>query len=351
MNAESSISWNQEEYATFGNVPMVARHRYHERSLFDEPELIKLLDHYPRNWLQVFTMGEDPCQPEDWGCVDIAEGTTGEQLWRAVENGRLWLNITHIEEFNTDYAQLVEGMYKHLGKQCPHLQNPKANYSTLLISSPGAQVYYHVDAEPNMLWHMRGQKRVWIYPAMDTRLVPQELLEDIYAGEIDENLPFDPTFDDYADEFLLSPGDVASWPHNGPHRIVNQDMNVSLATSYYTPIIYKRQYVQLANRFVLRNLGVKSRSMAEDGPLPALKRFTYRAANKLRPFARRDRSASYITDLQVDPDSPLGIRKLKEARPASFSQLAQATTHKQEASSAQATTHKQKASSARGTHG
>ena len=332
MNEEPSIAWTRKEYATFGKVPMVSKHRYHERSLFDKPELIALLDNYPRKWLQAFTMGEDPCQPADWGCVDIANGTTGEQLWRAVENGRLWLNITHIEEYCDDYAQLIMGMYEHLGKHCPHLQNPKANYSTLLISSPGAQVYYHVDAEPNMLWHLRGQKRVWIYPAMDTRLVPQELLEDIYAGEIDENLPFDPAFDNYADEYLLSPGDVASWPHNGPHRIVNQDMNVSLATSYSTPIIYKRQYVQLANRFVLRGLGVKSRSMAENGPLPALKRFTYRAANKLRPFPRRDRSATYITNLQVDPDSPLGIRKLDEAQPASFSRLAQASTQQQEVS-------------------
>lgn len=326
MNAKLPIDWSQSEYDTFGTVPMVSKHLYHERSWFDKPELISLLDDYPRKWLQAFTMGEDPCDASEWSCVDIAKDTSGEDLWRAVENGRLWLNITHVEEFNDDYAQLVNEMYDHLGEKCPHLQNPKANYSTLLISSPGAQVYYHLDAEPNMLWHLRGQKRVWIYPAMDTRLVPQNLLEDIYAGEIDENLPFDPSFDDYAEEFLLSPGDVASWPHNGPHRIVNEDMNVSLATSYNTPAIYKRQYVQLANRFVLRDLGIKSRSMEEDGAIPALKRFTFRAANKLRPFPRRDRSASYITDLQIDPDSPLGIRKLDKPRPASFSQLAQAAS-------------------------
>lgn len=298
---------------------MVSQHGYHERAMFDKPQLVSLLDAYPRRWLQAFTMGDDPCNASDWSCVDIAEGTNGEELWQAVSNGRLWLNITHVEEFNEDYAQLVKGMYEHLDQHCAHLQNPKANYSTLLISSPGAQVYYHLDAEPNMLWHLRGQKRVWIYPAMDTDLVPQELLEDIYAGEIDENLPFDISFDERAQEFLLSPGDVASWPHNGPHRIVNQDMNVSLATSYYTPTIYKRQYVQLANRFVLRNLGIKSRSMAEDGAVPALKRFTYRAVNKVKPFSRRDRSASYITDWQIDPQSPNGLRKLAKPIAASFS--------------------------------
>ena len=323
MNETPPIAWSDDEYQQFGTIPQVSRHSYHERSWFDKPELISLLDQYPRKWLQAFTMGEDPCQPGDWGCVDIAPETSGADMWRAVEHGRIWLNITHIEEFNDDYAQLVKGMYEHLGEKCPHLQNPRSDYSTLLISSPGAQVYYHLDAEPNMLWHLRGEKQVWIYPAMDTRLVPQELLEDIYAGEIDENLPFNKSFDELAQSYLLKPGDVASWPHNGPHRIVNRDMNVSLATSYFTPAIYKRRYTQLANRFVLRQLGVSERSMEEDGPLPALKRFTYRAINKIKPFKRRDRSATYITDLQIDPDSPLGIRKLDKPRPASFSHLAQ----------------------------
>jgi len=322
MREKNPIDWTKEDYAKFGDVPMVNKHEYHQRSLFDKVQLVELLDNYPRKWLQAFTMGEDSCRPEEWSCVDIAANTDGESLWRAVETGRLWLNITHIEEVSQEYKHLIEGMYKHLNENCPHLQNPVANYSTLLISSPGAQVYYHLDAEPNMLWHMRGQKKLWVYPAMDTELVPQNLLEDIYAGEIDENLPYDKSFDKYAEEFLLNPGDVASWPHNGPHRLQNVDMNVSLATSYYTPLIYKRQYVQLANRFVLRNMGVKKRSMAEDGAMPALKRFTYRAVNKVKPFPRKDRAATYITNLQVDPDSKLGIRKLDDSILASFARKA-----------------------------
>lgn len=322
MREKDPINWTREDYAKFGDVPMVNKHEYHQRTLFDKEELIPLLDSFPRKWLQAFTMGDDPCRPDQWSCVDIAANTDGADLWRAVETGRLWLNVTHIEEFSEEYKILIDGMYQHLNENCPHLQNPVANYSTLLISSPGAQVYYHLDAEPNMLWHMRGQKRLWVYPAMDTDLVPQNLLEDIYAGEIDENLPYNSSFDKFSEEFLLTPGDVASWPHNGPHRLQNIDMNVSLATSYYTPLIYKRQYVQLANRFVLREMGMENRSMAEDGAVPALKRFTYRAVNKIKPFPRKDRAATYITNLQVDPESELGIRKLDEAILASFARKA-----------------------------
>lgn len=313
------FNWSSEEYASFGLVAQVSRHAYHESPQFDDAALIELLDRYPRKWLQAFTMGDDPCDSSDWKCVDIDPSSSGQDLWDAAKNGRLWFNLTNIEKHSEEFKSLIDSMYAHLGEQCPHLKSPSSAYSTLLISSPKAQVYYHLDAEPNMLWHMRGQKKIWIYPEMDTRFVPQDLLEDIYAGEIDENIPYDPAFDNDAEEYLLTPGDVASWPHNGPHRIVNIDMNVSLATSYYTPTVYKREYVQLANRFVLRGLGIKARGMQEDGVLPAIKRFTFRAINKIKPFKRTDRAASYITDLQVDPNAELGLRNLPEERLASFS--------------------------------
>lgn len=318
------IQWTEAQYASFGLVNQISPHRYHESSLFDEPELIEVLDAHPRRRLQAFTMGEDPTQRDDWRCVDIPEDMDGATMLKAVKAGRLWLNVTHVDSVNDRYAELIKGMYEHLGERCPHLQNPESAYSTLLISSPGAQVYYHLDAEPNMLWHLRGQKRVWLYPAMDERFTPQEYLEDIFAGEVDENLPFDLSFDESADEYLLSPGDVASWPHNAPHRIQNIDLNVSLATSYYTPAIYRRQYTQLANRFLLRGLGIKNRSVKEDGWQASVKRITYRLVNKIRPFPRRDRSSSYVTDLQIDASSPSGYRTLPESIPASFSQSREA---------------------------
>jgi len=40
--------------------------------------------------------------------------------------------------------------------------------------------------------------------------------------------------------------------------------------------------------------------MEEDDVLPSMKRFSYRAINRIKPFKRVDRSAGYITDLQVD---------------------------------------------------
>lgn len=316
--ASHPIAWSDEEYQSFGKVPQVSRHPYHELPLFDTEVLITLLDVYPRKHLQAFTMGTKPRQNSDWRQVDIAESTSGADLWRAVKTGRIWLKLMHIESHRPEYGELIDSIHAHLRKHCPHLQELRGAQSALLISSPGAQVYYHLDTEPNMLWHLRGEKDVWLYPAMDSELVPQNYLEDIYAGEMGGNLPYRTEFDQRAVQARLKPGDVASWPHNGPYRVVNVDMNVSLAIRYHTPVACHRQYVQLANRFILRNLGIRNRNMAEQGVIAAAKRLSYRVINTLKPFKRRERSVSDMTDLQLDPDAPMGLRKLPEPRLVSF---------------------------------
>ena len=230
------IKWSEADYAAFGRQTQLFSHEYHRLLLFETSELIALLDHYPRENLQAFTMGADPTARNEWQSVDIAQATTGEDMWKAVEKGRLWLNVISLEQVSAEFSELVKGMYAHLGDRAPHLGNLTASYTTLLISSPGAQVYYHLDESPNMLWHIRGQKRLWVYPAMDLEIVPQDFLEEIYTGEISEFLPYQPEFDHRAESSLLTPGKVVSWPHNAPHRIENLDMNVSLTTSFRAPL-------------------------------------------------------------------------------------------------------------------
>ena len=314
------IKWSPEDYATFGRQTQLFSHEYHQLPLFETSELIALLDDYPRENLQAFTMGTSPTARNEWKSVDIAKHSTGEDLWHAVEKGRLWLNIISLETVSQDFKELVKGMYAHLGDRAPHLGNLTASYTTLLISSPGAQVYYHMDESPNMLWHMRGEKRLWVYPAMDLEIVPQDFLEEIYTGEISEFLPYQPEFDQRAETFLLTPGSVVSWPHNAPHRIQNLDMNVSLTTSFRAPFQQRRALVQQANRYILRNLGIQNRSMREDGIRSAVKRFSYRAINKVKPFQpTKHPHDDYVTDLQIDPNEPNGVRQLAAPVEASFS--------------------------------
>ncbi len=314
------IRWSPEDYAAFGRKTQLFDHSYNQLPLFEKSALIALLDTYPRSCLQAFTMGTDKTNRTEWKSVDIHPDSTGKDLWNAVEKGRLWLNIISLEKHNQDYAQLVKGMYAHMDEYCPHLGDLVASYTTMLISSPGAQVYYHMDESPNMLWHMSGQKRLWVYPAMDLRFVPQDFLEEIYTGEISEFLPYQAEFDEAAESFLLTPGKVVSWPHNAPHRIENLTMNVSMTTSFRAPGQQRRARVQQANRYIMRNLGVKNRSMREEGVRSAVKRFTFRVLNKLKPFQpTKHPHDDYVTHLQIDPRESNGVRILDQAVVASFS--------------------------------
>ena len=322
----AQFDWSADDYQKFGQVPHLTHHRYNELPLFSDAALIDLLDNYPRPHLQAFTMGTDPTHRQDWQCVDIALDATGEDIWQAVSHGRLWLSLIKIESFNQDYTDLINGMYDQINKNCPQLGGIRSDHSVFLISSPGTQLYYHLDVAPNMLWNMRGREIVWSYPAMDSSLVPQDMLEDIYAGEIEEELPFDLSFDQLAKKFTMEAGDVMWWPRNAPHRLEYPELNVSITTSYYTPSLRRRDMVQLANRFILRELGIKNRSMREDGLRADLKRLMYRTIHRVRPFQGKDSTAGYVTDLLLDPNEPNGFRRLSEKKAAAFANLREKET-------------------------
>ncbi|MEL7332522.1 MAG: hypothetical protein AAFN12_09735 [Cyanobacteria bacterium J06560_2] len=78
---------------------------------------------------------------------------------------------------------------------------------------------------------------------------------------------------------------------------------MSPTISCQAPLQRRRGLVQKANRYLLRNLGVKNRSIEEVGVLPSVKRFSY----------------DYVTDLQIDPNAPEGLRRLENSITASFS--------------------------------
>lgn len=313
---ESLIDWTEEQRASFGRIVQCTRHRLHELDLFDDDSLTALLDKYPRKLLQAFTMGTDAAKRDDWGPVEIGSAT-GAELLEAVKRGRLWLNILRIQDADRPMKELMDRLYAELAADCPHFR-PLRYSGTLLISSPSAQVYYHVDGPPNLLWHIRGRKRIYVYPAGDRRLVPLEIMEDIFASVADEEMPFDPTFDDAATAYDLNPGDVASWPHNAPHRVVNSGtFNVSLSTNHWTEASEHRKLVYVSNRFFRRRFGIPTRSTREDGLWTRGKCFSYLVCRRLG-LDKTKTTFKYEAKYRVDPSAPLGITPLKEASRTAF---------------------------------
>ena len=302
------VPWSAQHARAYRRDALVAPHRLHELGLSTDSSLVQLLDKLPRHQLQAFTMGTDPQGYKDWMPVDTT-GASGKDLLAAVTAGRLWYNVHQVHLVDERYREILAQLYDELAGRCAGF-HPQNTTCTIILSSPSSQTYYHADAQPNLLWQMRGIKRIWVYPAGDRELVDQDRMEDIFANQCDEEVPFRVDWDKKARVFDLQPGDVISWPQNAPHRVVNvQGLNVSLSTVHETEETDRRKLVYCANRLFRRKYGLGFRATTETGMGSYLKQFAYRAVRRMGlvpPAARR----VYLTTLRIDPKAPNGVREL-----------------------------------------
>jgi hypothetical protein len=302
------VQVSARERARMGRAPLVAKHNLADSKLFVDDALVDLLDNHPRDRIVALTMGTDVGKSRE-NRLAIHDGVSGAELLRAVKRGRLWLNVTEVHRSHPRYRALIDELYGQLAEQCQGFV-PRAAGGTLLISSPQALVYYHVDGPPSLLWHIRGKKRVWVYPALDETLVTRDVLEDIFAGARHEYVPYRADFDERAQVIDLEPGDMACWPQNAPHRVTNFDVfNVSLSTEHVTRESRRRARVYCANRFLRRKLGYSDGSTSEHGVRSLLKYVFYRAAKA----AGLDdtKTKEHAPAMRVDSSAPLGCVPLR----------------------------------------
>jgi hypothetical protein len=305
-------NWTPEQAARLERTIFVAQHRLDSLGLFDDDRLAELLDRHPPKDLGINTMGVDPVNRRDWQ-EGRAGKLTGRDLLEAARTGRIWLNVRRVMDHHPEYAELVVALYADLERTCPGLEtfNHSAN---LLISSPTAMVYYHLDCPVNMLWHLRGRKRVWAYP-LEAGLVSDETIEGVLCGERSEELDFRPEWDELAVVHDLEPGEMITWPQHTPHRVVNTEgLNVSLSTEHMTARAVRRNNVFLANRHFRNLLGGAWRRTELDGWRPAAKEFALRVARRIPPLAPAAPAGyKYPVTFEVDLSAPRCVRQLLAA--------------------------------------
>lgn len=298
------LSWDKANLRQFGSTLGASKHDFHKLPLFQKQGLIELLDAHPRRSLQCFTMGTDPEKPNEWQAVCI-KGYDAKQLWQAAEHGRIWINVTNIDHHDSRYRNLIEGIYGALEKDCPTVKSPKLDYNTLTIASPGTQYYFHISPEKNMMWNMLGDINVSMLPALDTRFASQELLEELIAREASGSIKYVRDFEKYATTIEMTGGECVWWPQLAPIRVDYKSLCVSLWSSYQGSYENRFARVMLANRYLLRRLGVKRRSMSNNGLTAFLKQAAFVTANKTRKFKKKyDFTDSYVTNLRLNLDAP-----------------------------------------------
>ncbi len=269
--------WTDEAVAGFETSILRLRHGLHQRPMFCDEGLAGILDRYPREALGAFTMGEDL---EDWGSWrrGNVQGLSGDELLRAVQEGRLWLNLRHANLHLPEFAALCDEI---AAEKQQRLGTPILNRDLgLLISSPGARVFFHLDVPLSSLWQVRGEKRIWFYPRSEP-YVSDAWIERCVLRTAEGQAPFRAEWDADAVSFPMTPGDMTTWPQNMPHRVDNGAMvNVSLSMEFMTPRALRRARVLHANGVIRRNLGWSPRVQERPGPGLAAK-LAFHAAHRL----------------------------------------------------------------------
>jgi hypothetical protein len=260
--------WPQANIDGFEREIIRFRHSLAERPLFADEGLVRVLDRYPREALGVFTMGHDV---EDWRSWrrGVADGLSGEKLLEAVKAGRLWLNLRHANDHLPEFADLCAEI---AAEKEAHFKTPILNRDLgLLVSSPSAQVFYHLDVPLSSLWQVRGSKQIWFYPRREPFVDPA-WLERCVLATAEGQMPFSAAWDADATTFKLGPGDMVTWPQNMPHRVDNApEMSVAVSMEYVTPRARLRANVLHANGLLRQAFGWNPPIEDRFGPAMAAK--------------------------------------------------------------------------------
>lgn len=299
--------WTSAQQKNFGRDICLAPHDMASTGLFEDQALADLIDQYPRSRLQCFTMGNDIERFDELRPVDTA-GVKGRDILEAVKIGRLWFKLQRIDQWD-GYRQMMAKAYGELTERCPWFR-PLEYRAVMLLSSPNAVVYFHADANPNMLYHIRGKKNVWLYPDGHKTLINQATMEDIYENHQDEEVPYSLDWEKHAKLVELNAGYVLAWPQNTPHRVTAVgDFNVSISTFYLTAESLRRSYIYGANRILRERFNLQRRSLDESGLSANLKIFGYRFARKMGRV-QGGKAREYLADYRIDLTASCGISKI-----------------------------------------
>jgi hypothetical protein len=303
-------NWQAEHAVLWGNVALLLRHRLHQNPLFSEAYLGEVIDRYNRDNHRYLLshMGPLGSPRQAWKEYRIG-AMPGGKLIERIRHERLWISLHDINKADPAYQRLLDSIFEEIHALVPDLPKTFQRTCAVLISSPGAQVYYHFDISGQTLWQIQGTKKVLIYPAVEPFL-KQERLDMVTAFREsfhDERTQvYRPWMDKHAADFrgngdyTLYPGEMVYWPLNAPHRIANDDeLSISFTTEFFTRAIKAHQRASTANG-ILRRFGMKP-GTTETG-------LRYYAKLGLTAVAKK---SGYLDKRQEKPLEPVTLAEAK----------------------------------------
>lgn len=251
----------REETVTF-------RHDLDATGLFSDEALINLLEKHPHDQFDICsnTQNPEPGFPDRFLTGDF-RNVPAETLLAAAKAGRIFINLRKAMNIHPEYSEVLDKMFDALrAKTGLTYSRPRGG---ILISSPISKTPYHFDKTETILWHIRGGKRIFIYPMTKQYIADQDYEEAVINHHVDE-LPFETKFDDAATAYDLQPGQAIAWPLNSPHKVDNSSFCVSVTTEYSTRECVIKNNAMVTNAMLRNKLGFRP-SYDRDG---LLKRMT-----------------------------------------------------------------------------
>lgn len=301
-------NWTPEDSKKYGKELVLIKHRLHQDPLFSDEALEALMDAYPRQYIDVHTMGANGHDTHTWREGSIGD-LTGAQVMEAVRNGFIWVNLRRMHKVSGPYRETLDQIYREINGYVPDLNSYHHNF-TAIISSPGVQIYSHADIPGQSLWQIRGLKRAYLYPPHG-KFLPQEIIEKIILTKTDEqDIPYEPEFDNEAIIHDMQPGEMAHWELHSPHRIENHDcVNISLTTEHFSTDIRNVYAMHAANGLLRQYAGATTLSTATHGPAFFAKLGL--AGIYKKTGIQRARKYKRKIDFQVDPMSTTGFTNIE----------------------------------------
>lgn len=256
--------WTDAKSDAFQKEIMSFGHNLDGTGLFTDEALISLLERHPSEKLDVCTMGaaDHPMYPNKFRTGDFREAS-GKTLLNAAKAGRVWINVRQAMNVHPEYKAVLDRMYGELAEKTGNRAfNPRGG---ILISSPVARVPYHFDKTETILWHVRGQKRIYLYP-LTQKFISDTAYESVVSNALEDDLPYDKSFDADAEIIDLAEGTALTWPLNSPHRVDNQTFCVSVTTEYSTRESGAKNAAMLTNATLRHRFGMDP-SYQRDGDL------------------------------------------------------------------------------------
>jgi len=197
---------------------------------------------------------DDPKYPNKLRTGDFRD-CTPEELFAAAKHGKIWINLRKAMNVHPEYKEVLDSMYGDIAK---HTKTKAFNANGgILITSPVARTPYHFDKTETILWHVRGPKRIFLYP-VEEKFISDASYEEAMTNMVEDDLPYDTSFDEDATIIDLQEGEAVTWPLSSPHRVDNHGFCVSVTTEFSSRESGLKNAAMIANTTLRTKFGHSS---------------------------------------------------------------------------------------------